>query len=268
MEEIFSKEKIENRMKTECLGRPVVYYEETDSTNVRVRQLAKEGAAHGTLVVADRQNDGKGRRGRNWDSPAGKNIYMTLLLRPEMEAAAAPMLTLVMAFSAAEAIEEKEGLQAKIKWPNDLVIGTKKICGILTEMSADRNGVNYVMIGVGINTNIAAFREELRDKATSLSLEKGGTVDRAELIAGIIGKFEKNYEQFLHAKDLSFMQERYNEMLVNRNREVRVLEPGDEYNAYALGINETGELLVKKENGEEEAVFAGEVSVRGIYGYV
>lgn len=268
MADMLSKEKIESRMRTETLGKSVVYYEETDSTNVRVRELAQQGAEHGTLVVADRQSAGKGRRGRGWDSPAGKNIYMTLLLRPQIETFTAPMLTLVMALSAAEAIEEKEGLPAKIKWPNDLVIGTKKICGILTEMSADENGIHYVMIGVGINTNVETFSEELKDRATSLSLEKGETADRAGLIAGIVKKFEENYERFLEVKDLSFMQEKYNQMLVNRDREVRVLEPGNEYNAYALGINRTGELLVKRENGQEEVVFAGEVSVRGIYGYV
>ena len=266
--DVLSKEEIDSLMKTERIGKSVVYYEETDSTNTRVKQLAEQGAVHGTLVVADRQNAGKGRRGRGWESPSGKNIYMSLLLRPDMEPVKAPMLTLVMALSAAEAIREKEGLDVKIKWPNDLVIGTKKICGILTEMSAEIDYINYVVTGIGINTNIETFPDELKEKATSLYLEKGEKVKRAELIVLIMEKYEKNYEKFLCVKDLSFMQERYNEMLVNSGREVRVLEPGNEYNAYAFGINQTGELLVRKENGEEEAVFAGEVSVRGIYGYV
>lgn len=255
-------------MKTACLGKRVVYYDETDSTNTRVKQLAEQGAVHGTLVVADRQNAGKGRRGRSWESPSGNNIYMSLLLRPDMEPVKAPMLTLIMALSAAEAIREKEGLEVQIKWPNDLVIGTKKICGILTEMSAEIDYINYVVTGIGINTNMETFAEELKEKATSLRLEKGEAVKRAELIAAIMEKYERNYEEFLKIKDLSFLQARYNELLVNKDKEVRVLEPGNEYNAYAFGINETGELLVRKENGEEEAVFAGEVSVRGIYGYV
>lgn len=268
MTDILSKKVIERLMKTDCLGKSVVYYKETDSTNVRVKKLAERGAAHGTLVVADSQKAGRGRRGREWESPAGRNICMSLLLRPKVEPMKAPMLTLVMAVSAAEAVREKENLPAQIKWPNDLVIETKKICGILTEMHVEKNQVDYVIIGVGINANVEGFHEELRDRATSLYLETGEVVNRAELIACIIEKFEKNYEKFLKEKNLAFLQERYNEMLVNKDRQVRVLEPENEYNAYALGINETGELLVRREDGREEVVFAGEVSVRGIYGYV
>lgn len=266
--DLLSKEEIESQMQTECFGKHVVYYEETDSTNTRVKQLAEHGERHGTLVVADRQSAGKGRRGRGWDSPKGENIYMSLLLRPEMEPSKAPMLTLVMAYSAALAIREQEGLEAGIKWPNDLVIGTKKICGILTEMSAEIDFINYVVIGVGINVNARNFPEELSEKATSLFNEKGKEIRRAVLIAKIMELFEQNYERFLREQNLIFLQEEYNRLLVSRGKEVTVLEPGNEYHAHAMGINGTGELLVRKEDGEEEAVFAGEVSVRGIYGYV
>lgn len=266
--DVLSKEEIESQMQTECFGKRVVYYEETDSTNTRVKQLAEQGEWHGTLVVADRQSAGKGRRGRDWESPKGENIYMSLLLRPKMEPAKAPMLTLVMAYSAALAIREQEGLEAGIKWPNDLVIGTKKICGILTEMSAEIDFINYVVIGVGINVNVKNFAEELSEKATSLFNEKGKEIRRAVLIAKIMERFEQNYERFLREQNLGFLQEEYNQLLVSRGKEVKVLEPGHEYHAHAIGINDTGELLVRKEDGEEEAVFAGEVSVRGIYGYV
>ncbi len=266
--DVLSKEEIESVMKTECIGRHIVYHEETDSTNKRVKHLAEQGEVHGTLVVADCQNSGKGRRGRVWDSPQGKNIYMSLLLRPEIEPSKAPMLTLVMAYSAAVTIHELEGVEVGIKWPNDLVIGTKKICGILTEMSTEIDYINYVVVGVGINVNMQCFSKELREKATSLCIEKGEKIKRSRLIACIMKKFEENYERFVEEQDLGFMQEDYNRLLVSKEKEVRVLEPGHEYSAYALGINQTGELLVRKEDGEEETVFAGEVSVRGIYGYV
>lgn len=128
--DVLSQEEIESLMQTECIGRHVIYYEETDSTNTRIKHLAEQGKEHGTLAVADRQNSGKGRRGRAWESPLGENIYMSLLLRPTMEPSKAPMLTLVMAYSAAMAIREQEGLEVGIKWPNDLVIGTKKISGM------------------------------------------------------------------------------------------------------------------------------------------
>lgn len=266
--DVLSKEEIESLMNTDCMGRHIIYYNETDSTNTRIKQLAEQGEEHGALAIANCQSGGKGRRGRVWESPVGENIYMSLLLRPSVEPAKAPMLTLVMAYSVALAIRAQEKLEVGIKWPNDLVIGTKKICGILTEMSAEIDYINYVVIGVGINVNMQSFSEELCKKATSLRLEKGMEVKRSALIACIMKQFEENYERFTKEGNLRFLQEDYNRLLVSKEKEVRVLEPGCEYNAYALGINESGELLVRKDNGEEETVFAGEVSVRGIYGYI
>lgn len=261
-------EKIKSCLKTRWAGQNLIYLDETDSTNTRARELGAAGAPHGTLVAAEMQNAGKGRRGRSWESPAGSSIYMTILLRPDFEPDRAPMLTLVMAHSIAAAIREQTCAEVGIKWPNDLVVNRKKICGILTEMSAGTDGIHYVLIGVGINVNTEQFPEELADKATSLMRETGQRVDRAELIAAGMRKFEEDYERFCAAGNLSPFLEAYNRILVNRGQEVRVLEPGNEYNALAFGINETGELLVEKEDGSRESIFAGEVSVRGIYGYV
>ena len=155
-----------------------------------------------------------------------------------------------------------------IKWPNDLVIGKKKICGILTEMKMEENKISSVIIGVGINVNVESFPRELRDKATSLRREAGREFCCTDLIAKIMESFEQNYNYFSEVEDLSFIQEEYNEILVNCGKQVRILEPHNEYEAVALGINEEGELLVEKETGEIERVFAGEVSVRGMYEYV
>lgn len=246
----------------------VVWFDETDSTNIQAKIYAENGCPHGTLFVADAQSDGKGRRGRSWDAPAGCNIYMSLLLRPEIKTSAAPMLTLVMAVSVAEAIREVCKAEALIKWPNDIVLHKKKLCGILTEMNAEASRINYVVIGVGVNVNQEHFSEEIAKKATSIKIETGIFTEREKLIQAITGKFWKNYETFLEAEDLSGMLETYNRLLVNTSREVRVLEPGNEYTAYAVGVNEKGELLVKTGDGEEKKIFAGEVSVRGIYGYV
>lgn len=262
-----SPDEVQSLTETKWAGAKVIYYEETDSTNIRAKALAEEGAEHGTLVIAERQNAGKGRRGRGWISPKGENIYMSILLRPEFEPVKAPMLTLVMAYSVAQALREKEEINAKIKWPNDVVLHKKKICGILTEMSAEIDYINHVVIGVGINTNMEQMEAEIAEKATSLKIEEGRTVMRAGLIAQVMKYFEENYEKFLKDGDLSGIKDAYNGMLVNQDKDVRVLEPGNEYDAHAIGINETGELLVKKEDGSIEKIFAGEVSVRGIYGY-
>lgn len=259
---------IESLISTKWAGCNVLYFPEIDSTNTYAKKLGEQGASHGTLVVADRQTAGRGRRGRAWESPSGSSIYMSILLRPDTKPDQAPMLTLVMAQSVAEAIRHVTGEEALIKWPNDIVLNKKKICGMLTEMSTEIQWINYVVIGVGINVNTEEFPQELTGTATSLYLEKGQKVKRSLLIAEIMNRFEHYYELFAEAGNLSAMQENYNKLLVNRDREVRILEPGHEYNGHAVGINETGELQVYTEDGKRKSIYAGEVSVRGIYGYV
>ena len=255
-------------MNTAWAGNTVYSYDEIDSTNAEALRLAKEGEQHGTLVTAKKQYAGRGRRGRTWESEDADNIYMSLLLRPKFSAQKAPMLTLVMAYSVAKVLRERENLDVKIKWPNDLVIGKKKICGILTEMKMEEREIASVIIGVGINVNVENFPKELRDKATSLKKEAGRQFCLTDLVANIMNSFEENYNQFSETEDLSFIQKEYNEMLVNCGKQVRILEPNHEYDAFALGINEEGELLVEKENGEIAGIFSGEVSVRGMYEYV
>jgi len=246
----------------------IQYFEELDSTNKKIDELARDGAEHGTVIVADKQTAGKGRRGRTWESPAGTNLYFSILLRPEIEVEKAPMLTLIMAYSVAKVLQEEWRLETSIKWPNDLVISGKKICGILTEMVLDGSQIGHVVVGTGINVNVTEFPEELSDKATSLYLESKVIFDRKKLLNEVLKEFWKQYNNFLEVQDLSFMKEAYNEILVNRGKEVLVLEPGNEYQAVAHGINDVGELLVEKNDGSKVAVYAGEVSVRGIYGYV
>lgn len=249
-------------------NKKIIYYKQLDSTNTEVARLAAEGAAHGTVVVADAQTSGKGRRGRGWESPAGENIYMSILLRPDCVPDRAPMLTLVMAYSVAQVLKEFGFSDVQIKWPNDLVLSGKKICGILTEMQLKDSEIDYVVVGVGINVNTSKFPEELKDTATSLYLESGRFFDRKNMVESVASYFEQAYGQFLETQNLSFLKEEYNNMLVNIDKEVRVLEPGNEYTAYAQGINSEGELLVRTIDGQEKRIYAGEVSVRGIYGYV
>lgn len=266
--DVMMKEELESRMRTKWAGRNVFYYPETDSTNLRIRQLGDEGAPHGTLAVADMQTAGRGRRGRIWESPAGSSIYMSLLLRPDLMPGAAPGLTLVMACSVAEGIMDCEDVKVQIKWPNDVIINGKKLAGILTEMSSQIDYIDHVVIGIGINVNMTGFPENIRETATSLRIETGHKVKRAPLIAAVMRRFEENYEIFLKTGDMSGLAEKYSRMLVNIGREVLVIGANEQYKAYALGIDRDGELLVRREDGAEEKVYAGEVSVRGVYGYV
>lgn len=266
--DIFSKLEIESHMDTQWVGKKLVFHKETGSTNLDAKALAEQGEAAGALVVADKQTAGRGRRGRDWVSPSGKDIYMTLMLRPQCRPEKASALTLVMALAVLEAICELIPEGCGIKWPNDIVLNNKKVCGILTEMSAELDGIHYVVIGVGINVNQTIFAEDIRDRATSLYLESGMEINRARLVARVMHYFENYYALFEKTWDLGGLVDRYNSFLVNRDREVRVLDPQGEYDGIARGINERGELLVeRKSDGQTVQVYAGEVSVRGIYGY-
>lgn len=267
-DEVFGQNELESRMDTKWAGHPVSFYDTVNSTNLRAKLDADNGAPEGALVVADMQTAGRGRRGRTWSSPAGLNVYFTLILKPQYVPDKASMVTLVMALAVAEGIRETCGVEAGIKWPNDIVANGKKVCGILTEMSVERDFIHHVVIGVGINVGLQEFAPELAATATSLQAECGRKVPKAALVANIMKAFEKHYEVFRGKADLSGLIGSYNEMLVNRDREVRVLDPKGEYSGIARGINEVGELLVELPDGRVEKVYAGEVSVRGIYGYV
>nr|WP_294469055.1 biotin--[acetyl-CoA-carboxylase] ligase [uncultured Sellimonas sp.] len=262
------RQEIVSRLRTGWMGREIRILEEADSTNLRAKAAAGEGADAGLVILAEQQTDGRGRRGRAWQSPAGENIYMTVLLRPDFEPEKAPMLTLLAACAAARAVKSPGKRQPQIKWPNDLIINGKKICGILTEMGMKGECTEYVIVGIGINCNQTDFPEELRNRATSLKCEYGCEVCREEIVARFLEEFESLYEEFEKRKSLEFIQDEYETLLVNEGREVCVLEPGKEWTGTAAGITETGELIVKKDSGEICEISSGEVSVRGVYGYV
>lgn len=266
--DVLSEAELLSCLKTEWAGGQTIYFDATDSTNIQARRLAEAHAPHGTLVVSDRQDGGKGRRGRSWASPSGVGIWMSLILRPEIAPSSASMLTLAAALAVREGIQEETGLSPLIKWPNDLVLNGKKICGILTEMSTELMEIQYVITGIGINVNQREFPSEIRDTATSLSLEAGRCFRRSSLIAAILKAFEKDYAAFLKTGDLSLLLEEYNACLVNRGKEVCILDPSGEYRAVAEGIDESGSLLVTLPDGTRREIISGEVSVRGIYGYV
>ncbi len=267
-EELFGQHELESRMDTEWAGHPVSWYETLGSTNLQAKLDAENGAENGALIVADMQTAGRGRRGRTWNSPPGTNLYFTLILKPQIAPDQASMLTPLMGLAVAEGIRETCGLQTGIKWPNDVVIDGRKVCGILAEMSVEREFIHYVVVGVGINVGLQSFPEQVADTAVCLQEKCGGKVSRAELLVNVLKAFERYYAVFRKTGDLSDLRQMYGNLLVSRDKEVRVLDPKGEYQGIARGINETGELLVEKEDGVVTAVYAGEVSVRGIYGYV
>ncbi len=269
--DLVTEAEIRSCLSTGFIGQNIAYFPKTDSTNDQIRRLAEQGAPDGTLAVADSQTAGKGRRGRGWSSKAGEHIFMSLLLRPDIQPLHASMLTLVMGLSAARAcgeILEEQGCeeQIQIKWPNDLVWKGRKLCGILTEISMEMESIRYLVVGIGINVNGTDFPPELKERAVSLCMILGRPLHRAELIARTLKHFEQDYQVFLQTEDLSGLLEDYTSRLVNYGRQVRILDPGNEYTGIARGINARGELLVECD-GVLRQVYAGEVSVRGVYGY-
>ena len=245
------------------LGQPLYFYEETDSTNDRIRELAAKGAVEGTLAVAERQSAGRGRSGRAWEAPAGEGIWMSLLLRPCIAPAQASVLTLLAGLAICEAIETETGLQAGLKWPNDILLNGKKLVGILTEMDCDMEKIHSITLGIGINVQTEVFSEELREIATSLLLESGKRFDRAALAGAVLEAFTGLYEAFVSAGgSFAPFRERYGRKCLNIGKEVLVIGR-ETYAAQALDITSEGELLVKRmDTGKTEVVFSGEVSIR------
>lgn len=258
---------LESLRTTEWAGCEIHYYESIDSSNTKARELAEDGHPSGTLVVAEQQSVGKGRRGRSWESAPGIGIYMTLMLKPEINPNNASMLTLVAAMAVTNAIRRITGAQALIKWPNDIVINGKKICGILTEMSAQFDYINNIVIGIGINVHNESFPEELKETASSLWIECGRHFHRATIIEAFLEEFERTYAIYLETEDMEGLQAEYSNLLVNMGRQVRVLDPKEPFEGKAMGITKRGELIVDTWESRK-LVSSGEVSVRGIYGYV
>lgn len=258
---------LESLRNTEWAGCEIFYYDSLDSTNTKAKELAEQGHPSGTLVVAERQTVGKGRRGRGWESPPHTGIFMTMVLKPDINPNNASMLTLVAALATARAITRVAGEPAQIKWPNDIVMNGKKIVGILTEMSAQFDYINHIVVGVGINVHNESFPEELAETASSLYLECGRKFHRASLIVAFLEEFERLYAIYLETEDMSGLQKEYDIMLVNKGRQVRVLDPKEPFEGKAMGISKKGELIVDTWESRK-LVSSGEVSVRGIYGYV
>lgn len=240
--------------------RQIVFYPEIGSTNTEAKRLAEAGAPEGTLVVADMQSEGRGRRGRSFISPAGKGLYMSVILRPSAMAADAACLTAFAAVATAEAIEALVPLSVGIKWVNDLFLKGRKVAGILSEASLDleSGGLSYAVIGIGINVQSGGIPPELSEIAISLEEASGQRIDRAALCAGIVRGLE-GAEAAL-AGGLYLPEYRRRSTVIGRR--VTVLRGGEEYSATVLGIDDRAGLIVRTDEGEECVLSSGEISVR------
>ena len=248
---------------------PLIHINETNSTNNYLQSLCSEQKVEElTVVVADFQTSGRGQRGNSWESDPGKNLLFSTVIFPEfLEARRQFLISQVISLAIKEELDTYT-TDISIKWPNDVVVSHKKICGILTEMGVQDGKIREVVIGVGLNVNLKEIQDELKDKATSLYLETGKTYDRNRLIGLVMEKFEINYEKFVQTCDLSMMLDDYNMLLANKSQPVRVLDKISPYEGVALEIDKDGALLVRVQSGEIRKVCSGEVSVRGLYSYI
>lgn len=259
-------EELKQQLATRWMGNELFFFECCDSTNLRLKELAEDKAKEGTVVIAKEQTLGQGRNGRNWASSKGEGIFLSLLLRPNFHPECASMITLVTAMAVCSALEKNGMKELFIKWPNDIVVNGRKLCGILTKMSTDADAIKYIIVGLGINVSQKVFPFELEKIATSIYLETKQEKSQEKIIADVLSAFETYYEEFRKTKDLSLLKEEYNQKLIHKNGMVRMIEAGGEKTVKAIGINEKGELLVE-EQGQIRTIIAGEISVRGIYGY-
>jgi BirA family transcriptional regulator, biotin operon repressor / biotin---[acetyl-CoA-carboxylase] ligase len=246
-------------LQTEEIGRTLHYRESLESTNELAYQLAMEGAAHGEVVIADQQTRGKGRRGRSWSSPPGKNLYCSIILRPELAPQRAPELTLVTAVAVAASLREF-GAQVKIKWPNDLLLNQLKVGGILTELSAEQDRIHFAVVGVGVNLNAepADFPEEVRTLATSVRQALGRPVLRAPFAATMWARMEEWFRR--HAESgFRPVRDAWKQISATLGRKVLIKGERLEVQGVAEDIDEGGALLVRTERGTLERVLAGDL---------
>ena len=254
---------IKNGLRTRFIAKDIVFFEEIDSTNQVAKQLAQKGAAAGTVVVAESQGKGRGRLERSYFSPAGKGIWFSVILRPHILPQEAPKCTLLAAVAVAMAMKRFD-LKAEIKWPNDILHEGKKLTGILTEMSAEIDRINYIVIGTGINVNMEEeeFPEELRDKATSLSIMKGEKLPRVAFFQAVLEALDELCI-VLEEDGFAPIIARWREYAVTLGQEVHVIGAigKDSFDGRAVDIDEEGALLVEAEGGVRR-VLAGDVSIR------
>lgn len=252
--DILAKELIECKLETEFVGRPILFCKEVVSTNAVAKEMAFS-ASNGTVILAEVQTSGRGRMNRFWNSPPG-GIWMSIILKPKIMPSEAFKINLAISVALTRALFHLYGLDVGIKWPNDLIVGENKICGVLTEIGAEMDGLNYAVVGIGINANIDpdSFPEEW--KAASLSRELGRAVSRAELVQKVLLEVERAYEEMLESFEL--ISKEWSTRSVTLKRRVKIITKTSEFEGVAVGLEEDGALKVRRDDGTETKVMAGD----------
>jgi len=256
-------------LSTKCIGRSYFHFDTLESTNTKAKELASGPCLDGAVIVSEEQTTGKGRLGRQWVSPKHRGIWMSIILKPDIEPSGVPRIVHIAAAAVVLAMQEI-GIKASIKWPNDIILNGKKVCGILTEMSGEINHIDYVVVGIGINANLELqdIPSEITEKASSLLIETGSEVDRKALSAKVLNHFETLYLDFLETGTIDASVKICRDRSILLGRDIRVISRNKERKAKAVDISIDGELIVQFEDGRIEPISSGEVSVRGLNGYI
>jgi BirA family transcriptional regulator, biotin operon repressor / biotin---[acetyl-CoA-carboxylase] ligase len=249
-------------LKTRSLGQQEIrYFDQTDSTNLQAKAMAAAGAPEGTLIIAEEQTAGRGRRGRTWFSPPGAGIYMSLIIRPAILPQEAPRFALLAVAAVAAAVRETTFLTPRIKWPNDILLNGRKLGGILTEVSMEMDKVEYLIIGLGLNVSLAreAFPPELRETGTSIRAELGRSLHRLPLVRGILESLERTYEEY-QTHGFASIRKRWQDFTDMIGRTVTVDTLGRRLTGEVMDFDEDGYLVVREHNGGPVRIFSGDVS--------
>ena len=246
--------------KTKIVGRDIRVFEETSSTNDVAEKLARDGVKEGVVVFAESQTKGRGRLGRKWLSPTHKGLWFSVLLRPNFRPQETTQLTVISATALRRAIKTVCSVTADIKWPNDILIGGKKVCGILTEMSAEMDRVRHVILGIGVDVNQTEFPAELRKLATSLKIEAGEEISRAELAVEILRELDADYARVCAGK-FSEVADEWEAACVTIGKNVTVHAGDRKFRGRAESLDDDGALLVRTEHGHLERIIGGDVTL-------
>lgn len=261
---LFNKIEIEKEINTFVLGKNIYFFDEITSTNEYAKNIANN-AEEGTIIIAKKQTKGRGRLDRKWTSVENEGVYFSLILKPKIELFKIMQITLISAISLCEAIKQVANVDAKIKWPNDIVINGKKVCGILTELNAQIDSVSYIILGIGINVNNEKFDQDLTQKATSLFLETNKNIEKQKMLACFLKNFEEKYFMYKNEKTFEPFLQQYKNLCVNLNKKAKVLHKGNEVIGEVVDISYLGEIVFKTDT-DILKISSGEVSLRNIDG--
>lgn len=261
MREALNIDEIKEGLKTKYVGEKIHYIEETTSTNDEAKKMAETGEADGTIIISEYQTSGRGRMLRNWETRAYESIALSIIVRPDISVSEVPTITPVLALSIVEGLKELDNIDVSIKWPNDIFLGGRKLGGILTEVStsADRSG--FIVIGMGLNIEQDSFGDELDLIATSIKKATGKTFSREMIISNILNRFECNLDKFLK-HGLSCFSGKLKEYSCIIGKDIIVISGLEMVEGFALDIDESGNLLLRTEDGRIKKIIYGEVSIK------